>query len=152
MSTAPTKVVKTVKGLNAWTKTWWTRVPEPRDLSLVFSVAYVVSLLGGIVAFVAPPQSLTGIVGPTLLAIIGVFLIAGSLMAMFAGAKEIWLVERLGIWLMGGGVFTYGLQVGIIQATQPGARWLQMAIIVIALLLFIVRYRLIRIYTYRPRG
>lgn len=152
MSTAPTKVVETVKGFNSWTKTWWMRVPEPRDLSLIFTITYLLALIGGVIAFVAPPQSISGLTGPILLSIIGVFLIVGSLMAMYAGAREVWLIERLGVWLMGSAVFVYGLQVGIIQATQPGSRYLQLTVICIALLVFVIRYRLIRIYTFRPRG
>lgn len=154
MSTAPTKVVETVKGFNAWTKTWWMRVPEPRDLSLVFTIAYLLSLAGGIVAFVAPPQSISGLTGPVLMSVIGVFLIVGSIMAMFAGAREVWLIERLGVWLMGSAIAVYGIQIGILQFQEidGGLRYLHLIVSAIALLVFVIRYRLIRIYTFRPRG
>lgn len=128
------------------------RVPEPRDLSLIFSLAYLLAFAGGVIAFVAPPQSISLITGPILLSIIGVFLIVGSLMSMVAGARDIWLIERLGVWLMGSAVFVYGIQVVIVQVTEPGSRYLQMIIIGLALLVFVIRYRLIRIYTFRPRG
>lgn len=154
MSTAPTKVIKTVRGFNAWTKTWWMRVPEPRDISLIFTIVYALACVGGVVAFVAPPQSITGVAGPILLGFIGAFLLLGAMLAMFAGARENWMLERIGVWFMGGAVFTYAVQIGILQAqdSEGGQRYLHLIISVIALLVFVLRYRLVRIYTYRPRG
>lgn len=152
MSTAPTKVIKTVKGFNAWTKTWWMRVPEPRDISLIFTAVYVLAFTGGVIAFVAPPQSITGVAGPILLGTIGAFLLLGSVIGMIAGARENWKLERIGVWFMGGAIFVYGVQVAILQAITPGMRWLQLVVVTIALLIFVLRYRLVRIYTYRPRG
>ena len=152
MSTALTKVIETAKGFNLWTKTWWMRVPEPRDISFLFSLAYLVTLDMGFMAFLAPPQSVKGVTGPIIMGTIGVFLIAGSLLGMWSGAKEIWALERMSIWLMGGGVFVYGLNVLYLHTTTPGPRLLQLGVVTLTLLLFILRYRLIRIFARRPRG
>lgn len=152
MSTAPTKVIETAKGFNLWTKTWWMRVPEPRDISFLFSIAYMVAFYVGLMAFISPPQSIKGLTGPIVLGTIGGFLMVGSLLGMWSGAKEIWALERAAIWLMGGGIFVYGLNVLYLHSTTPGSRLIQLGVVGLALLLFVLRYRLIRIFTYRPRG
>ena len=100
MSTALTKVIETAKGFNLWTKTWWMRVPEPRDISFLFSLAYLVTLYMGVMAFLAPPQSVKGVTGPVIMGTIGVFLIAGSLLGMWSGAKDLAYGGRgIRLWL-----------------------------------------------------
>lgn len=128
------------------------KVPEPRDISVAFSIAYVLAFLGGLATLILPPRSIAGVVGPSLMVAIGVFFIAGSVLGMYSGAKEIWLLERVAIWLMGGGLLAYGAQVGILHFTSSGSRLTQLTVVGIALTLFVVRYLMIRKYTYRPRG
>ena len=47
----------------AWLQTWWLRVPMPRELSVAFTLLYVLALGAGLVTLVYPPDSLSQEVG-----------------------------------------------------------------------------------------
>lgn len=142
-----------VNGLRGWLQTWWMRVPEPRELSVVFTGAYFVAFLTGVATLTYPPMSLSKEVGgPQVMASVGVLLLVGSLVAMFGGAREHWKVERIGLWLMAWAGLIYATIVLFLQFTSNGSRLTQLGFIVLGLTVFLIRYLMIWRFTFRPRG
>lgn len=136
-----------------WLHTWWLNVPEPREVSAVFTVAYMITLYTGIVTLLSPPDSLSQVVGgKAVMASVGALLILGSLISMYGGARDFWRLERIGIWLMAWGIGIYFAIVAYLQSTTPGSRLTQLGMIALGGCVLLLRYVLIRWFTYRPRG
>ena len=87
--------------IKAWLNTWWLRVPEPRELSMLWSVMYGTAMATGVLALCLPPRSVIGMIGDVAIALIGVFLLVGALLAALGGAFDYWRLERLGILAQG---------------------------------------------------
>lgn len=135
-----------------WFRTWWLRVPRPRELSIAFTVAYSVALLTGIATLLRVPllYEQSGVFAD--LAPVGALLSFGAATAMVGGALEHWKVERVGLWLMSGALVIYSGVVFARAAPHPGPRFTLLGVICLALCLFFVRYLMIRRFTFRPRG
>ncbi|WP_300733719.1 hypothetical protein [Pseudomonas sp.] len=139
--------------VRAWFRTWWLKVPRPRELSVAFTLLYGVALGTGLVTLAAPPVSLSREVGgPQVMASVGLLLTAGALAAMLGGACEHWKLERIGLWLMGCALTIYGAIVLSLHFTESGSRLTQLGVVAMALIAFLVRFLMIWRFTYRPRG
>lgn len=137
----------------AWFQTWWSLVPGPRGLSLVFTLLYAVAWFTGVITLLVPPVSLSAQVGgPAIMASVGWLMAAGALIGMIGGAREFWKVERIGLGLMTWGLSIYLVIVLSLHFTTPGSRLTQTGIILMALLSLLIRYLMIWRYAYRPRG
>lgn len=139
--------------IKAWFATWWLKVPEPRDISIAYSFIYFGMFLTGLVTIINPPSTIKAAVGPFLMGWMGVLLTVGAILAMYAGTLENWLLERIGLGFILGALACYiGLIVSL-HFTESGSRLTQLGVVGFAAVgAFIVRYLLIRGYTYRPRG
>ncbi|WP_449280430.1 hypothetical protein [Leucobacter sp.] len=135
-----------------WFRTWWLRIPDPRDISLAYTVIYVIAGATGLVTLVYPPTTIKAAIGPAAMAGIGVLLLVGAVLGMLGGAWEHWKLERVGIGLMGSALVIYGILVAVLHFQSPGSRLTQLGVIVLAVGVFAVRYLMIRRYTFRPRG
>lgn len=142
-----------MRAIHAWFETWWLKVPEPRDISLIYAVIYGGMLVTGISTVVNPPRTIQASIGPVLMTWMGVLLVLGALIAMFAGTFENWLLERIGLAFIIGALSCYAGLIVALQMSEAGSRLTQLGVVSFAAIgVFIVRYRLIRGYTYRPRG
>jgi hypothetical protein len=138
--------------LNSWLQTWWLRVPTPREFSIAYTIVYLVSFLTGIVTLIAPPITIKTEIGPAAMASIGYLLIVGALISMVGGARKFWKLERVGLWFMSCAWGIYGILVLILHVTTPGSRLTQLGAVTLALILYFIRYLMIRKYTYQPGG
>lgn len=136
--------------IKGWLNTWWLRFPEPRELSMLWSVMYAISIATGALALTLPPRSVTGMIGDVAISLIGVFLLVGAGIAAIAGARDYWRLERLGILAQGAAWGMYLITVVAMQVTGDGSRFVQMGAIATALCAISARYLLIRVYTYKP--
>ena len=142
-----------MQSVNGWFSTWWLRVPEPRDISIVYAIIYAGMLCTGIATVITPPRTIEAAIGPFLMTWMGVLLMLGSLLAMVAGSFENWLLERVGLVMIGGALACYVGLILSLQMSEQGSRLTQLGVVGFAAIgVFVVRYLLIRGYTYRPRG
>lgn len=142
-----------MRALVSWLQTWWLRVPAPREISVAFTIAYSLAFATGAATLLYPPITLSAeAAGPQAIASVGALLVVGAVLGMLGGAWEHWKLERVGLWLMSGALVIYAaIIVGLHLSTQ-GSRLTQLGVISLALCLFLVRYLMIRRFTFRPRG
>lgn len=120
--------------LQARLKPWWERMPEPRELSTIYTIIYGVALLTGIVTLANPPRSLSAEVGQAAMASVGALLIAGAVIAMAGGANEHSRLEKIGLNLQVWALLIYASIVTILHFTTAGSRLTQVGVIILALL------------------
>lgn len=136
-----------------WLRSWWLRVPTPRELSMAFTALYLLAFGAGIVTLLYPPTSLSREVGgPGVMASVGVLLLFGSVTAMYGGAREHWKVERIGLAVCAGALLVYAGIVLALHFQSTGSRLTQLFVIGMALVAFLVRFLMIWRFTFRPRG
>jgi len=130
----------------------WERITEPRHLKAAYAVFYAVVVGLGLIALIAPPQSISGELGPVLTVTWGVLALVGGgggLATVFPGW---WFAERLSIIVIWCALGMYLLVVIVLQfSSESGARWAQMTLFVLAAGLFYVRWLGIREYSFEPR-
>ncbi len=130
----------------------WQRITEPRHLKVTYAAFYVVAIAFGCLALFAPPQSISGELGPSLTIVWGILAIIGGTGGMLTVFPGWWFAERLSIVLIWLALGIYLLIVAILQATaDSGSRWPQMMLFLFAGGLFYVRWHLIRAYSFEPR-
>lgn len=134
-----------------WVRTWWVRVPEPRDISALFTVVYAISAVTGFVVLFDPPILLLGVSDQVAVSLISICLMVGAVISCFAGWREYWKLERIGLWFLFGAQGMYFFLVTYLHLTSiTGSRLLQMGTILVAVCCYVARYLLIRTFTYRP--
>lgn len=139
--------------MTAWLRDWWLKVPMPRELSVAFTILYVIALCTGTFTLLWPPLSLSNEVGgPQVMASVGVLLVMGALISMLGGSMEHWKLERIGLWLMSWALLIYAAIVLLLHLQSDGSRLTQLGVICMALVAFLIRYLMIWRFTYRPRG
>lgn len=138
--------------VSAWLRTWWLVVPVPRELSVAYTCVYVVAALTGLVTLVLPPVTISAEIGSVAMSSMGVLLLVGAAIGMVGGAMEHWKLERIGLFFMASAITIYGLLVGALHFSSEGSRLTQLGVVVLALAVFVVRFLMIRRYTFRPRG
>lgn len=127
-------------------------MPEPRELSLAFSVMYAVALATGVAALVWPPLRFAQEVGGrSVMASIGALFIIGALLAMYGGMKEHWKLERIGLWFIAGALLICGIILVVLQISSGD--WLVvLGVTLLAMFSLLVRYLMIWRFTFRPRA
>lgn len=136
-----------------WLQTWWLRVPMPRELSVAFTLLYVIAFATGWVTLLRPPTSLSASIGgPQIMASVGGLLVLGALISMVGGAREHWKLERIGLWLQTWALVIYAAIVLTLHFSSTGSRLTQLGVICMALVAFLIRYLMIWRFTFRPRG
>lgn len=142
-----------MSSVSKWLQTWWLRVPTPREFSIAYTVAYTIAFVTGVVTLVLPPMTLSEkLGGPTAIMSVGILCIVGAVLGMWGGAVEHWKLERIGLWFMSTALVIYGMIISVLHITQPGSRLTQLGVIGLALVLFFIRWLMIRRFSYRPQG
>lgn len=142
-----------MSAVSNWLQTWWLRVPTPREFSVAYTVAYFAALAMGVLILLWPPQTVSAeLGGPAAIMSVGILLVVGAPIGMMGGALEHWKLERIGLWFMSGALGIYWLVVLALQLTQTGNRYGQLGGLFLGLMLFLVRWLMIRRFTFRPRG
>lgn len=135
-----------------WLQRAWSRVTEPRHLKVAYALFYAVAILLGVIALTAPPQSISGELGPVLTIGWGILAMVGGVVCLGTVFTGWWFLERLGIVLIWLALGVYLLVVVLLQLTSSeGSRGAQITLFVFAGGLFYVRWWLIRAYSFEPR-
>ncbi|WP_053386987.1 hypothetical protein [Leucobacter japonicus] len=128
------------------------RIPEPKHISIIMGIAYIVFVLTGFATLVTPPRSIVGQFGEVTMLLVGVFFVLGGSVGMLAGALEWWELERFAVVTMGMGLATYAYIVTTLHFTTEGSRLTQLGVITIATCLLALRGAMIWRYDFKPRG
>ena len=133
---------------------WWTRVPEPRAVSVICSIAYFAAAATGLVTILVPPTTLIGFAGEITMFFVGWFLLTGGVLGMVAGALDFWQLERVAITSMAWGLITYEYIIASLHFANPesGSRLTQIGVIVMAMAFLAIRMAMIWRYPFKPRG
>lgn len=135
-----------------WLRSRWLDIPEPRDMSMIYAVLYAVTFTTGIAALVQPPRAIVSQHGAGVMLAMGVLLIVGACSAALGGYATHMQLERVGITICALALACFGYLVLSETVAVVGTRLLQLGVIILALGMFVVRYRSIRGFTYKPRG
>ena len=130
----------------------WALVTEPRHMSVIYAVVYMVVTVTGIATLVVPPVTIAGALGPILSVAWALLFTLGGLLGMITVAPGWWKWERWSIALILVGIAIYGYVIAILHLTTAGSRLTQLGVLILAAAVFIVRWALIRGRTYGPRG
>lgn len=131
-------------------RSWLAVIDHPRLRPLWFAV-YALTMYGGTVAAFNPPRSIVGEAGAISAHLIGALMMTGGLIAGFAVWTRWWKLERLGIGFAVLGVGMYALILfGIDLSSEAGTRQLQISVVLIATLLYFIRWVGIRGWEYEP--
>lgn len=123
---------------------WWLLVPEPRELSTVYTMIYAVALGTGCVTLIFPPVTLAAEVGSAAMSSVGALLIAGAIIGMVGGAYENAKLEKIGLSLQIWALLIYSVIVAALHFTTHGSRLTQIGVILLALLgSYVVRWAII---------
>jgi hypothetical protein len=111
----------------------YTRIKEPRVTRLFHFGVYLITMVGGLVAFLNLPTNLVHNIGSFGVTVFGIFGFIGSLMCVISVIPAVTWVERVGIMLLLTAVVMYvvmmlstpGLSVAIFFAGALGLSLLQ---------------------------
>lgn len=133
-----------------WTLTVWLRIQEPRIISVLQFGVYLAALGAGVSAFLDPPRSIEGAMGPVLTLLWTAMLLGGGLLGAIGVLPGIWWIERPAVILCFGAALIYGLTIFGLNSSQPGNRLVQVLMVAIVALYFASRWFRIRRYAYDP--
>ncbi|WP_156532908.1 hypothetical protein [Cellulosimicrobium sp. I38E] len=129
----------------------WGKVQEPKVVTFLHWIAYMVALGVGLSALVDPPSSVAGELGPVLTTIWAGFIILGGVLGVFATLPGVWWLERAAVIACITGLAVWVMVVVTLELTIPdGNRWPQAGALTMLALLLAVRWFRIRRYAYDP--
>lgn len=137
---------------NAWLAARWLQVPQPRDMSAIFAGLYAIAFATGLLAILDPPDAIVAMQGRVVMILMGILLLAGAGSAALGGYLTLWQLERVGIVICSLALACYGYLVLAAHVQSEGSKMVQVGIVLMALAAFVIRYRMIRGFTYKPRG
>lgn len=141
---------KPPRGIPSWAYQSFLRIAEPRVVRLMQFCIYVVTVIGGVSAWVSPPNSIEGVLGGALTSVWAVLLVLGGVLGLSSVLRGVWWLERAGVAFCATGLLMYAVVVASLQLSQTGSRIMQLCVIVIALFSFGIRWVRIRRYPYDP--
>ena len=118
----------------------WLMLHEPRAVTATMIVAWLVCTLVGLFALLMPPASLEHHLGPMLTIIWAALLLSGGILGGAGCSIGWWWAERSGILLAGTGLSVYLTVVLALDYPQPGSRFVQAGIVLLALGLLVTRW------------
>lgn len=107
----------------------WSRVQEPRLVSLFRFVMYLLLLFGGSAAVIMPPTSLKGQIGERAMLGLAVLLLIGGVLGGIAALPGAWWLERIGLLSVTFGLTIYLYIILTLHITESGNRLLQFSIV-----------------------
>lgn len=133
----------------------WAMIAEPKHMKLAYLIIYLLTIGIGAVTLISPPQTISGEVGPIITTVWASLFILGGIVGAVAVLPGWWWAERLlGVApvLLGLGIYLCVATVLHVQGWESGSsRLTQMGIILLASTPFVLRFLVIREYSYEPR-
>ena len=118
----------------------WLMLREPRAVTATMIVAWSVCTGIGLFALLMPSASLEHHLGPMLTVIWAALLLSGGILGGAGCSIGWWWAERSGILLAGTGLSVYLTVVLALDYPQPGSRFVQAGIVLLALGLLVTRW------------
>ena len=118
----------------------WLLLREPRAVTATMIVAWSVCTGIGLFALLMPSASLEHHLGPLLTVIWAALLLSGGILGGAGCSIGWWWAERSGILLAGTGLSVYLTVVLALDYPQPGSRFVQAGIVLLALGLLVTRW------------
>lgn len=135
-----------------WVTRAWSRLHEPRIVSAVYGAAYTLATAVGIWCTIAPPQSIEGITGRVLMAIITGIIAVGGGLGVITTARGIYWAERAAAWLIITGLSVWGGMTIYLQFVGSGNRGMTIMAALFGIALFGLRFTWIGDRPYNPRS
>lgn len=130
----------------------WDWLRDPPHMRPLYTWAYFLSTMIGLVTFMSPPRTIEGVAGATLAAVWAVCFIVGGVIGLGTIWVGWWWLERIGLAIIGiGGVGMYGVVVLYLQLTESGSRLTQLGVILLAGVAVLARFFSIWPYSFQPR-
>lgn len=134
----------------SWIGVLWLRLQEPRVITALQTISYLVFSALGIVVLLDPPRSIEAPAGTTFTLVWGLFAALGGLAGVYGTPGGKWIIERPAIYLCGTAIMLYLGMVIYLQFTAAGNRWPQILALTLVLLSLARRFATIRKYDYEP--
>ena len=129
----------------------WQRVHEPRIVSGVTALTYLVLMSAGLYALANPPSSIEGEIGTLAMRILAGTLAIGGALGAPTTLAGIWWLERTAVLCVALSAAIYLMITVVLHVTSPsGNRLLQAAFIFTVLAMQVVRWHRIRERPYDP--
>ena len=128
----------------------WLRVNEPRIVSVLRFLMYVVLLIGGTSVIFSPPTTMENALGQGAVTGLAVLLCFGSTLGAVSALPGVWFIERLGLVAISSALAIYGGVVFQLHLLGPGNRLLHLTIIIALILSQAVRWVRIKDRPYDP--
>ena len=133
MTTHPTRV--------RWHPTaLWLLLHEPRVITALHLVGYLILTAGGTLALISPPSSIQAEWGPLLTSLWGGALLIGGAIALVSTPRGVWWGERIGITILIVGLLMYASIAVFLHVTASGNRLPQVGVIAYAIVSLLVRW------------
>ncbi|MEX1078872.1 MAG: hypothetical protein WED09_07175 [Homoserinimonas sp.] len=103
-----------------WLNQGFLLIAEPRVVRLVQFGIYVCLLTAGWFVLTTPPRSFEGVLGQSLVTILGCFILVGGTLGAVAVLPGVWWLERVGILALATGLAMYSIIVVTLGASPIG--------------------------------
>lgn len=133
-----------------WVKSLWQRIQEPRVVTALQTLIYLLIAVAGFCIILWPPSSTEAVTGRALSYAWGAFALLGGGLGAYGTPGGRWYLERAAIWLCGTAILIYFAAVSYLQFTAPGNRAVQMLFIAIAGVALAIRFVRIKNFDFEP--
>lgn len=123
----------------------YRKIAEPRVVRLIHFAIYAFLLVAGTGVLMSPPKSFQGVLGVTLVFLIGIFVSLGATFGLVSVLQGIWWLERAGVIALWSGIGLYVLAVLGLRASL-----VIVALPIVVILMLVLRWREIKRYQLAP--
>ncbi|MBN0040256.1 hypothetical protein JN535_08775 [Cellulosimicrobium cellulans] len=129
----------------------WSKVHEPKAVSVAYFVIYASGVLAGLYATIVPPSSIEGEIGAAAMTVLSLLLTVGCAIGTAAALPGIYWLERTAVTSIALAMALYlGIVIALHVQSPDGNRLLQAWPIFAVLVMQLVRWVRIRRRPYRP--
>jgi hypothetical protein len=120
-------------------------------MKVAYGGIYTIAALTGVVTLLVPPNTIQGEIGPVLTLLWSALFILGGLGGMCTVLPGWWKWERWSLAFCLVGIGIYAFVITALHFTSSGSRLTQLGVLLLAASTFIIRWLLIRGYSFEPR-
>ena len=133
-------------------RTLWSKINEPRVISIAHAYVYLVLTTVCLYALVNPPNSIEGAIGDAAMYLLAGIGATGAALGVPTALAGIWWLERTACaMIMLTSIIYLAVIIGLQIASTPGSnRWLQAGFINAVLVLHFVRWHRVKQRPYDP--
>lgn len=122
-----------------WSRRAWMRLHEPRIVSFIYGIGYVVVTICASISVVHPPRTIEAAAGDVLMSIIAGACAIGGVAGVVTVSRGSWWAERYAVGVLLLGLAGYWLMVGFLTLAAPGSRFMQLMGLTLAILFVSLR-------------